>query len=394
MSSVPAEPVTVDAARRLALARQRLVTERPPADRRGILEVVRELGCLQLDPTSAVARSHLLVLWSRLGPYDPAELDVLLWEDGALFEYWAHAASIVLTEDLPIHEATLMRTYARGRTAWDERVRGWVRANDALRRHILRDLRRRGPLRSRDLARPAAVPWESSGWTADQGVTRMLTFLWAQGKIAVAGRNGQERLWDLRERVLPPVGRMSERDAVRLAAEKAIRALGVASAREITRHFIRDRYRGLEGALRSLERAGRILRVRVENARADSYIHADHAGLLDGAPDGERVTLLSPFDNLICDRERTVRLFNFEYRIEIYTPKAKRRYGFFVMPVLAGERLIGRVDPRFDRKANRLILQSVHVEPGVAKAELERALEPAAASLGRFLGAEDVDVRR
>lgn len=176
-------------ARRLAIACQRLSGPRPPADAADILEVVRDLGCLQLDPTSAVARSHLLVLWSRLGRYDPALLDALLWRERALFEYWAHAASIVPTEDYPIHHL-MIRRYARGEGAWPRRVRAWMEQNGALRDAILAALAARGPLLSRALPDVAAVPWASTGWTASRNVERMLAFLWAQGEVLVAGRRG------------------------------------------------------------------------------------------------------------------------------------------------------------------------------------------------------------
>src|SRR5919202_1863418 len=157
--------ISPELARRLAIVRQRLAGPRPPADAAGIIEVVRDLGCLQLDPISAVARSHLLVLQSRLGPYDPAHLDTLLWAERSLFEYWAHAASIVLTEDYPLH-APMMRRYAKGSTGWAKSVREWMAQNEPLRRHILEELERRGPLPSREFEDRTKRGWESTGWNA------------------------------------------------------------------------------------------------------------------------------------------------------------------------------------------------------------------------------------
>ena len=167
--------ISVLSARRLAVAAQRLTG--PPPGGKAMLEIVRQLGCLQLDPVSAVTPSHRLVLWSRLGAYDPAELDRLLWTDRRLFEYWAHAASIVLTEDYPIHRET-MRRYARGETSWSGRVQGWVRENAALRAHVLQELRRRGPLPARVFEDRSAHAWASGGWNSGRNVDRMLAFLW------------------------------------------------------------------------------------------------------------------------------------------------------------------------------------------------------------------------
>ena len=384
-------------ARRLAIACQRLSGPRPPADAADILEVVRDLGCLQLDPTSAVARSHLLVLWSRLGRYDPALLDALLWRERALFEYWAHAASIVPTEDYPIHHL-MMRRYARGEGAWPRRVRAWMEQNGALRDAILAALVARGPLLSRALPDVAAVPWASTGWTASRNVERMLAFLWAQGEVLVAGRRGSQRLWTLAERHLPtwtPRAELAEREVVRRAA---LRALGVATPAHIAAHYTRDRYPGLDSVLAELEGEGRIVPVAIgegEQALPGRwYVHADDLPALERLAAGEwrpRTTLLSPFDNLICDRARTETLFGFAFRLEIYVPRARRRYGYFVMPILYGDRLIGRIDPLMDRTRGHLTVNAVYAEPAApASHDVARAVAAAVEDLGLFLGARDI----
>ncbi len=393
--------LTPTLARRLAVTRQRLADPDGAADAAHLLSVIRDLGCLQLDPTSAVARSHLLVLWSRLGPYDPAHLDALLWQERALFEYWAHAASIVLTEDYPIHHL-MMRRYARDDSAWRQRVRGWMEQNSTLRDAILAALAERGPLPSRAFPDVAAVPWESTGWTASRNVERMLTFLWGQGQVMVAGRNGGQRLWNLAERHLPPWTpreELCEREVVRRAAQRALRALGVATPAHIAAHYTRDRYPGLDDVLAELEAQGRIVAVTIaEGERAWPgrwYVHADDLPELDRLAAGAwhpRTTLLSPFDNLICDRVRTETLFGFTFRLEIYVPRAQRRYGYFVMPILHGDRLIGRVDPRLDRKARRLVVQALHLEADVDPTpQIVCAVESAVDSLAAFLGARAVD---
>jgi len=346
-----------------------------------------------------VARSHLLVLWSRLGGYDPADVDDLLWRQRRLFEYWTHAAAIVCMNDLPIH-SLLMRRYPSER---NPKMRDWLAANQALRRSILGRLRASGPLPTGAFEDRAVTSWQSSGWTAGRNVDRMLDLLWTQGRILVAGRKGQQRIWDLAERWLPawaPARRPPEREVVRLAAQRSLRALGVATARDIDRHFTAYRYPGLAAVLASLERSGRIERVRLTTDGAERngpwYVHADDLPLLERLEAGDwrpRTTLLSPFDNLIINRERTERLFGFSFRLEIYVPKTARRHGYYVLPVLHGDRFIGRVDPALDRKTGHLVVHAVHAEPG-APSSAGPAVATALQELSTFLGATGVDLRR
>jgi uncharacterized protein YcaQ len=386
-------------ARRLALSRQRLTGPPPPAGPEAIMSVATDLGSLQLDPISVVARSHLLVLWSRLGRYDPAEVEALLWRERRLFEYWTHAAAIVCMRDYPIH-SLLMRRYPSER---HRRLRDWLAANQTLRRSILRQLRANGPLPTGAIEDRAVTDWRSSGWTAGRNVDRMLDLLWTQGRILVAGRQGRQRVWDLAERVLPawaPTRRPPEREVVRLAAQRSLRALGVATARDIDRHFTAYRYPGLEGVLAALERAGRVERVRVAADGGELtgpwYVHADDLPLLERLEAGDwqpRTALLSPFDNLLVNRERTQRLFGFHYRMEIYVPKAARRHGYYVLPILHGDRLVGRVDPAMDRRSGRLVVHALHAEPG-APAAAGPAVAAALQDLAAFLGADGVDLRQ
>jgi uncharacterized protein len=387
--------------RRLVLSRQQLAgPPRPVADREAIMEVATELASLQLDPINVVARSHLLVLWSRLGRYDPADLESLLWRERRLFEYWAHAAAIVCTEDYPIH-SLLMRRYPSERYASNRRLRTWLADNQTLRRSILRQLRASGPLPTRALEDRAETAWQSSGWTAGRNVDRMLDVLWTQGRIMVAGRQGRQRVWDLAERCLPswaPTRRPLEREVVRLAAQRSLRALGVATARDIDRHFTQGRYPGLATVLAGLERSGRIERVRLAANGSERpgpwYVHADDLDLLERLQAGDwepRTTLLSPFDNLLIDRERTERLFGFRFRMEIYVPKAARRYGYYVLPILHGDRLVGRVDPALDRARGRLVVKAIHPEPD-APADAGPAVATALDQLATFLGADGVDL--
>jgi uncharacterized protein YcaQ len=355
---------------------------------------------LQLDPTSAVARNHLLVPWSRLGPYDPAAIETLLWQDQALFEYWAHAASIVLTEDYPIHN-WLMRRWPSSSSVWTARVHNWIETNHALRDHILDSLCERGPLQSKNFTDHAVEPWESTGWTGGRNVSRMIDFLYLQGRILVAGRKGGQKLWDLPERVLPawtPREELADREVTRRAAQKAIRALGVATPAQIDFHYTRGRYPELESVLTELAAEGVIQHVQIEEEGRTWpgawYLHRADLPLLEQLESGAwepRTTLLSPFDNLICDRDRTELLFNFRFRLEIYVPKAQRQYGYFVMPILHGDRLIGRLDPLLDKAKKRLTLHAVHAEPDAPlTAEAGQAIAGAVERLAAFIGAQDI----
>jgi uncharacterized protein YcaQ len=394
------------AARRLAISVQLLEGSESaagvaPGPER-LLDTVRATRCLQLDPISVVARSHQLVLWSRVGPYDREDLDILLWKDRSLFEYWAHRASIVLTEDYPIH-SVMMRGYPKGDRPYRIRAREWMRANDALRKLILRRLTLDGPLPSRAFEDRSQKGWRSSGWTNERNVTRMLDMLWTQGRIMVAGRDGLQKIWDLSERCLPewtPRERLSEAECVHLAAQHSLRALGVGTEKHIREHFIDGRYPGLGPMLMRLGQEGRITPIRIADGDVEWpgtwYVHSDRMELLDRIERGDwrpRTTLLSPFDNLIIARDRTEALFDFYYRMEIYVPRPKRKYGYYAMPILHGDRIVGLVDPSMDRTSSRLTIRSVHVTAprSALGAGSGAGVRAAIHDLARFLGAAEID---
>lgn len=396
--------ITLTEARQLAVQSQGLDRLPDEPDRAAMLATIERIGCLQIDPLNVVARNPLLVLWSRLGSYAEADLDALLWEERALFEYWAHAASILLVADYPLHQAT-MREFAFGSGMWGERVRQWLADNASFRTYILDELARRGPLFATEIEDRAERPWQSSGWSNSRSVNMMLTLLWEQGEITVTRREGAgfglKKQWGLLGQHMPQWVNHEPwpRDrVVREAALRALLALGVASERHITNYFMRNGYPDLGNALAELERDGRVCQVAIcDDGRTwpgPWYIHADVLPFLDSLRgDGwvARTTLLSPFDNLIADRDRTEQLFDFYYRSEIYTPKAKRQYGYYVMPILQGERLIGRIDPKMDRKTKTLHVHAVHREPGAELGDEEvRAVAASIDELGRFLGAEQV----
>ncbi len=389
--------ISLPLARRLAVSSQLLADPQPTA----VLPTLRQIRCLQIDPINVVARSPLLVLWSRLGQYAPEELSTLLWEDKSLFEFWAHAASIVLTEDFPLHKPYMLR-FGTGDAKWAKRVRNWLEVNASFRQYILNELAARGPLLHTELENRIVEPWPSSGWTNNRNVTIMLQFMWEQGEIMVSRRFGNgfglKKQWQLAERHLPRWEEHAvwpQEKVVYDAAQKSLRALGVGTAKHIKNHFIRGRYPGLDDVLTKLERDGRIHPIQINDLPGDWYIHTDALPLLAKLEAGDwqpRTTLLSPFDNLICDRDRTELLFDFYYRSEIYTPKAKRQYGYYVMPILHGEQLIGRIDPKLDRKTKTLHVYAVHTEPGAPMtADVGTAVARSIAALAQFLGASKID---
>ena len=380
--------------RRLAITRQHLTKQTPPA----MLDVIRDLGCVQLDPIRAVERTHLLVLWSRLGNFDKAELKRLRWEDKALFEYWAHAASLVLTEEYPVFNWGMR--HLRQKQARKERYAKWFDGEigfDALHDHVLARLGQDGPLFSREFESQEKMNW-TSGWTSGRFVNLLLDYLWSNGQVVIAERVGNQRKWGLAQHFLPdwtPQDEWTAEQACRFAVQKAIRALGAATAKQIKVHYTRGMYPGITAVLKQLVNEEILIPTTIEEMPGDYYLHAADLPLLRQLQNGDwqpRTTLLSPFDNLICDRDRTEALWDFYFRIEIYVPKAKREFGYYVLPILYGDKLIGRIDPKMDRKTNTLHIHNVYAEPGAPKyKKTVREIGQSVKALASFLGAEKIE---
>lgn len=379
--------------RRLAITRQHLSQKETPA----MLDVIRDLGCVQLDPIRAVERTHLLVLWSRLGNFDVAELKRLRWEEKALFEYWAHAASMVLTEEYPVYSWGMRQRRDDPRRA--ARYQKWFDEHPGiidLKNHILDRLREEGPLFSRDIETEDDLRYESR-WSSGRFVGFILDYLWTNGEILTVERVGNQRKWGLAEHFWPewtPQDEWTTQQTCRFAVQKAIRALGAATVKQIKVHYTRGMYPGITAVLKQLVKDELLIPVKVEGLSDDYYLHAADLPLLDKLQNGAwqpRTTLLSPFDNLICDRDRTEALWDFFFRIEIYVPAAKREYGYYVLPILHGDRLIGRIDPKMDRATNTLHIQNVYAEPGAPKIKKTvREIGQAVMGLAAFLGATQI----
>ncbi len=320
-------------ARRIAV-RAQMLDARRPAD---LVDMVRQLTLLQIDPTAAIAPSADLVAWSRLGSgYSPADLKHALEAERTLFEL---DAMIRPTSDLGL--------YLAGAADWPSRetTRRWLADNDRFRRDILELLGGSGPLASRDIPDTCTVPWASTGWTNNRNVTQMLEFLMTRGEVAIAGRSGRERLWDLAERVYPAdVVVPSIEEAERIKNERRLAALGVA----------RQKRQKMPMEPAHVGDAGEP--AVVEGTKGEWRVDPS---LLDGDFEG-RTALLSPFDRLVHDRLRTEELFDYEYTLEMYKPAAKRRWGYFALPVLHGDRLVGKIDAAADRKASVLRVHAIH----------------------------------
>jgi uncharacterized protein len=325
---------------RIAVRAQLLDSTRPA----GLLDVVRRLTLLQLDPVAAVAPSADLVAWSRLGSaYAPADLDAAL-ASRALLEL---LAMIRPAEDLALFRANMARWVRPGDgelTGWRAAYREWVRANDACRRDILDRLASSGPLPSRELPDTCQVPWQSTGWTNNRNVTRLLEFMVLRGEVAVAGRSGADRLWDLAARVYPDDPVIPADEALRIRDERRLRALGIARARGPD-YQVEPAHVGQAGEPAVVEGVKDTWRV-------------DPAQL--GQPFAGRAALLSPFDRLIHDRKRTAELFGFDYQLEMYKPVASRRWGYYALPILYGDALVGKLDAAADRQAGVLRVRAIH----------------------------------
>ena len=394
---------TLENARRLAVAKQHLAGIRPnKPDSDDILRVTRDLGCLQLDPISTVAPSHLIVLWSRLGHFDTTDLDNLLWREKKLFEYWAHQASIVLMEDYPLYHSLMRRhpdVLVRPGSIWRQRIDKFLNANTKLRDHILSELRKKGPLLSRQFEDKTRGK-RSFGWSSWGDVSRMMFHLFLKGEVMVVGRQGKQKLYGLSENFLPSwvsKKELSAEEVEYLSAQRSLRALGIANSSEISWHFFRNRYPNLKATIKQLVADEKIIPVDITDGpveKGERYIHSDDVERLEELQSGEwqpRVSLLSPFDNLFCDRARTKHLFNFDYTIEIYTPPSKRKFGYYVLPILYGDKFIGRMDPLMDRKNGKLIIKEVHAEPHAPKdKDISREIRDSVEQLSEFLGAKEV----
>jgi uncharacterized protein YcaQ len=343
---------------RRVLLRATLLDAPRPTD---LPATIEHLTALPVEPTAAISPSYDLVCWSRLGAaYQPADL-VELFEQREVYD---DGDGIRPMADLALHLADM-----QSQPTWEE-TRDWLEANELFRNEVLDILDADGPLPSRDVHAHAQVPWRSSGWNADRNVRMMLSCLLARGEVAVAGRQGSHRTYDLAERVYPDgVAPVPVEEARRLRDERRLRALGIARARGTV----------LPGEPIHVGEAGEP--AVVEGTKGDWRVDPSQLGL----PFEGRTTLLSPFDPVVRDRVRMEDLFEFSYVLEMYKPAARRRWGYFALPILHGDLLVGKLDATADRKAGRLFVDAVHEDRPFTGA-MRRAVDAEIAALADWLG--------
>src|SRR5215211_9204175 len=348
----------------MLLGAQGLDSKPKRATKDDVRETIRRMGVLQIDSISVVARSPYLVLWSRLGSYEPRWLDELLSE-GALFEYWSHAACFIPIEDYGLYRRLMIEG--------GDKTKSWMRAHHEEIEHVMEHISENGPVRAAEFAR---TDGKAGGWWEWKPEKRALEHLFAAGELMISRRENFHRVYDLRERVLAnalpgweDALAPNEQEVRRALALKAVRALGVAFARWVPDYF-RTPKKGAAGLLEELVEEGSLLRASIEDSGEPAYVHPDNAGvaekILSGGLQPSSTTLLSPFDPVVWDRARASELFGFDYKIEVYTPAARRRYGYYSLPILHNGALVGRLDAKAHRRQGTFEVKTIHLEPDVS----------------------------
>jgi uncharacterized protein YcaQ len=379
-------------ARRIALAAQGFARARPAAPgTRQLNTAITRMATLQIDSVNVFARSHYMPLFSRLGPYDTAALDRLLFARRAPYvEYLAHVAAFIPSADWALFRFRMDDLRSRYGTDPD----GWFARHREIVDWVRSELAARGPLRPAQIEHDAKQARRGPWWDWDV-VKNALEYLWMFGEVAIAGRRGFERTYGLAEHVIPaPVlaAPVPRDEAIRELIRRAARANGVATAADLADYWrIRDR-RAVLAAVGDLVDAGELAPVTVAGWQsagrpAKAWLHTDAAvpRRVDAA------ALLTPFDPVVWFRDRAARIFAFEYRIEIYTPAPERRFGYYSLPVLVGDDIVGRVDLKADRAASRLLVQSAWWEPGRPADAPERVADELRAA-ARWQGLDDISI--
>jgi uncharacterized protein YcaQ len=355
------KPLSRDSVRGLMIAAQGLDNHySPPATKESILAAIRQIHLLQIDSISVVARAPYFVLWSRLGDYDPNWLDELL-EEVKLIEYWAHAACL-----LPVEDYALYRVGSRF-LDWRNPYK-WLDDHADVAEMVLNHIRVNGETRHTDFV---SMDGQKHDWTNPKEEQRALDYLVTVGELMVRKRTNFQRVYDLRERIYPDaanVPAMSLDDAHDQLVLYTLQALGVTKAEWIGFYF-RLKVARVNASLKRLQKQGRVMTVEVEGWKKPGYIHPDNLKMVEAAAEGEipqsKTTLLSPFDPLVWQPERTLGVFDFDYKIEFYFPAEKRKYGYFSLAILYNNQMIGRLDPKAHRKDGIFEIKALHMEPGI-----------------------------
>jgi len=389
--------------RRLAVARQHLagrLPKRPSAE--DIVSLIRDLPFVQWDPVTVVAPSHIITLWSRLGAFKISYLDRLMWHDRKVFLHWTPIAFLVLTEDYPIYYS-LMKRYPESLTkSWGNHIpkaKQFLAKHRELRNRMLTELKK-GPLQPTQFLDYVRTKRSADGWSSGSDVSNMLFHMHLSGDVMVVGREGNQNVWGLSEEFLPSWAarkELSEEEFEWQAAQKAIRGLGTAVLREIRYYFPPGRYQNLKSTLTRLEEESVIHPISVDGfgGKDKRYIHDLDVSLLESVSADAwepRMSLLPPFDNMLRQHSR---VFGFDYVREQFLPKEKRKFGTYVLPILWGERFIGRIDPQLVKQEGKLVINSVHAEPGAPGGkEISSTIGETIGRLADFVGAREVVYKR
>lgn len=365
-----------------------------PLNAQRLQAFVEDTGGLQLDSINVIERAHYLSVWSRFGAYDKAALDKLAYEDRLLYEYWAHAACLVPRAHLPAWRRAML-DYRTRHTGWSS----WLKANSKMLREVESVVGEKGPLTAAFFTAGQRRK-KSTGWWDWMPGNHALHFLWMTGKVAVHSRPHFRKRYDLSERVvdLSGVEPLSAQEFHKWHVRQSLHAMGAASAKDLgaylsfPRFSLQDRRRALAAMLESGEVAG----VEVKGLAGEWFaLKEDLPALQEPEPGSKGTTLLCPFDSFLWHRQRTLELFGFDYKIEVYVPAGKRKHGYYCLPILHDGRLIGRLDAKNSRKEGRLLVPALHFEEGFAGGDgaldgLGKALK----SLAEFVGAREISVGR
>jgi len=388
--------ISIQMARNVMLAAQGLdqALDRP-AVKADVLETIRHMYLLQIDTIHVVARSPYLALWSRLGEYQPEWLDELLAE-GALFEYWAHAMCFIPIEDYPLYRRRMLDAIQKKAWPYKWAVK-WPQEHPEVMERVRFHLQENGPVRSADFENKDHVSGGWWNWKEEKDALEVMLFT---GEVMIARRENFQRVYDLRERLMPgwdDANIPTSDELHRTLALRTVHALGIALPGWVSDYF-RQPKTGIPERLRNLVDEGLLFQVEVEGFEELAYVHPERANLIEEAASGvlnpTLTTLLSPFDPLVWDRDRASQLFDFDYKIECYTPASKRRYGYFSLPILHRGQLVGRLDPKAHRKEGIFEIKALHLEPGVlVSEELVEDLAAALQRLADWHGTPEIVVR-
>lgn len=374
----------LEIARALAVVKQGLHRRPATADKLALLKAIQQMGLLQLDTISVVARSHYLVLLSRLGLYAPADLDALLYPERALFEQWAHAMCLIPAEDYPRFAPVILAR--RQEPLHPHRVNRLGADPQGTLAMVTAEITARGPLSSKDFEDPRE---RRGSWWDWKPAKAALETLFTRGYLMVDRREKFQIYYDLAERVNPQAAELplhTIEDWHYWAALRSVACLGVATPEQAADYY-RQSTPTARLMLGKLAQAGLVTPVRVDSWAKEAYLATADLPLVEeisaGAHRSTVTTFLSPFDNLTWNRNRLLALFGFDYRVEMYTPSSARKYGYYVLPIFHRGRLVGRLDPKADRKAKTLIIRAMFLEPGEPVTDLLAA--DIAAALREFM---------